>query len=83
MRWTLPELPFSPTGAILGHDSARGRVYYILRMGAQSLRGRRPNMGQFRGSVVLTTLVLLTGLAVMVLMCWVLFSGHRWLWELW
>jgi hypothetical protein len=39
-------------------------------------------MEQFRGSVVLNAVLLLTGLSVVVLMCWVLLSGG-WLWELW
>ena len=54
----------------------------ILCMGAQSLSGRRASMEQFRGSVVLNAVLLLTGLSVVVLMCWVLLSGG-WLWELW
>jgi hypothetical protein len=37
---------------------------------------------QFRGSIVLSALVFLTGLAVMVLMSCVLLSGG-WRWELW
>lgn len=40
-------------------------------------------MGHFRGSIFLSTLVLLTGLAVTVLMCWVLVSGSGWRWDLW
>ena len=40
-------------------------------------------MGPYRGSIVLSAVVFLTGLAVTVLMCWVLLSGVGWRWELW
>ena len=40
-------------------------------------------MGQFRGSVALNILVLLSGLAVTALICWTLVSGVGWHWELW
>lgn len=40
-------------------------------------------MGQFRGSILLSTVLLLTGLAAVVLMSWVLISGVGWRWELW
>lgn len=40
-------------------------------------------MGQFRGSIFLSTLVLLTGLVATALMCWVLISGGEWRWDLW
>jgi len=40
-------------------------------------------MGQFRGSVLVSTLVFLSGLAVVVLISWVLVSGAGWHWELW
>ena len=40
-------------------------------------------MGQSQGSTILSSLVFLTGLVVMVLMCWVLLSGVGWRWDLW
>jgi len=40
-------------------------------------------MGYFRGSILVSTLVLLAGLVVMVLMCWVLINGIGWRWDLW
>ena len=44
-----------------------------------ALSGRSPDMEQFRGSIVLSAILLLTGLVAVVLMGWVLISGG-WLW---
>ena len=51
--------------------------------GGQPLLGSRPNMGQFRASVAINSIVRKTGVAVVVLMCWMLVSGVAWRWELW